>query len=53
MIGEFRKLTAQFEKAVIGAVQPTKPDKIAQFRQLTVQFKTLVIDAILFQPPEW
>jgi len=34
LIGEFRKLTAQFEKAVIGAFQPTKPDKIAQFRQL-------------------
>lgn len=52
MIGGFQKLTVQFEKAAIGTVQPTKPDKIAQFRQLTVQFKTFVIDAILFQLPE-
>jgi hypothetical protein len=46
------KLTAQFEKAVIGATQPPDPDKIAQFRQLTGQFKSDVINAVLSQPPE-
>ena len=29
----FQKLTAQFEKAVIGATQPPEPEKIGQFRQ--------------------
>jgi hypothetical protein len=38
--GEFLKLTAQFEKAIIGAVSPPDPDKIAQFRQLTGQADT-------------
>jgi hypothetical protein len=50
--GEFLKLTAQFEKAVIGAVNPPEPEKIAQFRQLTGQFKSDVINAVLTQPPD-
>jgi hypothetical protein len=50
--GLFLKLTAQFEKAVIGAVQPPEPDKIGQFRQLTGQFKSDVINAVLSNPPE-
>jgi hypothetical protein len=49
---EFLKLTAQFEKAVIGAVQPPEPDKTAQFRQLTGQWKTDVINAVLQNPPD-
>jgi len=49
--GEFLKLTAQFEKAVIGAVAPPEGDKMAQFRQLTGQWKTDVINAVLQPPP--
>jgi hypothetical protein len=51
-IGEFQKLTAQFEKAVIGAVNPPEPDKIAHFRQLTGQWQSDVINAVLQNPPE-
>jgi hypothetical protein len=51
-IGDFQKLTAQFEKAVIGAVNPPEPDKVAQFRQLTGQWQSDVINAVLSQPPE-
>jgi hypothetical protein len=50
--GAFLELTAQFEKAVIGAQTPPEPDKIAQFRQLTGQFKSDVINAVLQSPPE-
>ena len=51
-ITDFLKLTAQFEKAVIGFQSPPDPDKIGQFRQLTGQFKTDVISAVLVSPPE-
>ena len=51
-ITDFLKLTAQFEKAVIGFQSPPDPDKIGQFRQLTGQFKTDVINAVLVSPPE-
>jgi hypothetical protein len=51
-ITDFLKLTAQFEKGVIGAVSPPEPDKIAQFRQLTGQWKSDVINAVLQNPPE-
>ena len=51
-ITDFLKLTAQFEKAVIGFQSPPYPDKIGQFRQLTGQFKTDVINAVLVSPPE-
>jgi hypothetical protein len=51
-IGEFQKLTAQFEKAVISSVNPPEPDKIAQFRQLTGQWQSDVINAVLQNPPE-
>lgn len=50
--GEFLKVTAQFEKAVISATAPPEPEKIAQFRQLTGQWKTNVINAVLQNPPE-
>ena len=51
-ITDFLKLTAQFEKAVIGFQSPPEPEKIGQFRQLTGQFKTDVINAVLVSPPE-
>jgi hypothetical protein len=50
--GAFLKLTAQFEKAVIGAVSPPEPEKIGQFRQLTGQWKSDVINVVLRNPPE-
>jgi hypothetical protein len=51
-IGEFQKLTAQFEKAVIGAQNPPEPEKIAQFRQLTGQWKSDDINSVFQSPPE-
>lgn len=48
--GEFLKVTAKFEKAIIGAISPPEPEKIAQFRQLTGQLKTDVINAVLQSP---
>jgi hypothetical protein len=51
-IADFLRLTAQFEKAFIGAVSPPDPDKIAQFRQLTGQWKSDVINAVLQSLPE-
>ena len=51
-ITDFLKLTAQFEKAIIGAQNPPEPEKIGQFRQLTGQWKSEVINALLSQPPE-
>jgi hypothetical protein len=50
--GLFLKLTAQFERAVIGAVTPPEPDKIGQFRQLTGQWKSDAINAVLQSPPD-
>jgi hypothetical protein len=50
--GAFLKLTAQIEKAVIGANDPPEPEKIGQFRQLTGQWKSDVINAVLQSPPE-
>ncbi|MGA9909827.1 MAG: hypothetical protein WBP84_06425 [Nitrososphaeraceae archaeon] len=41
--GAFLKLTAQFEKAVIGATAPPEPEKIGQFRQLTGQSLMLLM----------
>ena len=51
-IGDFQKLTGEFVKAVIGAVNPPEPEKTGQFRQLTGQFQSDVINAVLTQPPE-
>jgi hypothetical protein len=51
-IGDFQKLTAQFEKAVIGAVSPPEPEKIGKFRQLTGQWQSDVINAVLQNPPD-
>ena len=50
--GAFLKLTAQFEKAVIGATAPPEPEKIGQFKQLTGQWKSDDINAVLQSPPE-
>ena len=51
-IEDFQKLTAQFEKAVIGSVNPPEPDKIGKFRQLTGQWQSDVINAVLQNPPD-
>ena len=51
-IADFLRLTAQFEKAVIGAQNPPEPEKVGQFRQLTGQWKSDVINAVLQNPPE-
>jgi hypothetical protein len=55
-IGEFQKLTAQFEKAVINSI--SNPEISPQlhlsqdFLKLTGEFKTDIINALLSNPPE-
>jgi hypothetical protein len=55
-IGEFQKLTAQFEKAVINSISnpeiSPQPHLSQDFLKLTGEFKTDVINAVLVNPPE-
>jgi hypothetical protein len=55
-IGEFRKLTAQFEKTVINSISnpeiSPQPHLSQDFLRLTGEFKTDIINAVLVNPPE-